>query len=153
MFTSRLKVFGKGVNLVPIKMVRFLFSFTVLWVIPCSVLGQTKLLPSDGAEGDRFGTSVSINGDRIVVGAWADDDNGDGSGSAYVFFVPSTHVAVDDPHTSTPSRFVLEQNYPNPFNRVTTITYRLLSAQHVYLEIYDLFGRKVASFSRSGRGE
>ncbi|MFC1968587.1 Ig-like domain-containing protein, partial [Chloroflexota bacterium] len=44
-----------------------------------------KLTASDGAAGDDFGISVSISGDTIVIGAGGDDDNGDGSGSAYVF--------------------------------------------------------------------
>jgi hypothetical protein len=44
-----------------------------------------KLLPGDGAANDLFGTSVSVSGDTAVVGALYDDDNGAGSGSAYVF--------------------------------------------------------------------
>jgi hypothetical protein len=44
-----------------------------------------KLIPNDGAAGDRFGWSVAIDGNTIVVGAWEDDDNGLNSGSAYVF--------------------------------------------------------------------
>ena len=44
-----------------------------------------KLLPSDGAEFDNFGYSVSISGDTAIVGAYRDDDNGDSSGSAYIF--------------------------------------------------------------------
>jgi uncharacterized repeat protein (TIGR01451 family) len=44
-----------------------------------------RLLPSDGAAGDRFGYAVAQSGDTIVVGAYADDDNGIDSGSAYVF--------------------------------------------------------------------
>ena len=43
------------------------------------------MLAPGGAEGDRFGTSVAIFDDTIVVGAFGDDDNGDDSGSAYVF--------------------------------------------------------------------
>ena len=46
---------------------------------------EAKLLASDGAAGDAFGSSVSISGDYAVVGAKGDDDNGSGSGSAYVF--------------------------------------------------------------------
>jgi hypothetical protein len=46
---------------------------------------QAKLLPADGAEGDVFGHSVSINGDTALIGAWDDNDNGNYSGSAYVF--------------------------------------------------------------------
>jgi len=49
-------------------------------------LGETdNLLPSDGAAGDGFGVSVSLSGDRALIGAPGDDDNGSGSGSAYVF--------------------------------------------------------------------
>jgi hypothetical protein len=46
---------------------------------------QAKLLASDGAEGDWFGVSVSLFGDTALIGAHGDDDNGDTSGSAYVF--------------------------------------------------------------------
>ena len=46
---------------------------------------QAKLLPSDGAADDRFGTSVSISGDYAIVGTPFDDDNGTDTGSAYVF--------------------------------------------------------------------
>ena len=46
---------------------------------------QAKLLPNDGAAGDRFGYSVAISGDYAIVGAYLNDDNGSNSGSAYIF--------------------------------------------------------------------
>jgi FG-GAP repeat len=46
-----------------------------------------KLSPADGSGNDQMGTSVSIDGDLVVVGARLDDDNGNSSGSAYVFDV------------------------------------------------------------------
>ena len=46
---------------------------------------HTKLLPSDGEAGDRFGSSVAISGDTAVIGAPWDDDHGTASGSAYIF--------------------------------------------------------------------
>ena len=46
---------------------------------------QQKLTASDGASTDYFGFSVSISGDTAVIGAYQDDDNGDASGSAYVY--------------------------------------------------------------------
>lgn len=46
---------------------------------------QMKLLPSDGAFGDGFGFSVSLSGNNVVIGALADDDYGELSGSAYIF--------------------------------------------------------------------
>ncbi len=44
-----------------------------------------KLLASDAGAMDRFGYSVSLDGDTILIGAYHDDDNGSDSGSAYVF--------------------------------------------------------------------
>ena len=44
-----------------------------------------KLTADDGAAGDYFGRSVSIDGDTVVIGAYGDDDDGSNSGSAYVF--------------------------------------------------------------------
>ena len=44
-----------------------------------------KLIASDGARYDRFGTSVSVSGNVALVGGYLDDDKGGNSGSAYVF--------------------------------------------------------------------
>jgi len=44
-----------------------------------------KLIASDAAAGDEFGTAVAISGDTIVAGARWDDDAGNASGSAYTF--------------------------------------------------------------------
>ena len=44
-----------------------------------------KLLASDGALDDRFGYSVDIDGDTVVVGAFQHDHQGEDSGAAYVF--------------------------------------------------------------------
>ncbi len=44
-----------------------------------------KLNASDGEAEDRFGWSVSISGNKAIVGAWKDDDKGSDSGAAYIF--------------------------------------------------------------------
>lgn len=46
---------------------------------------EATLLASDAAMNDRFGASVAIDGDRLVVGADRNDDAGASSGSAYIF--------------------------------------------------------------------
>jgi len=46
---------------------------------------QAKLIASDGTDGALFGNSVSIKGDYAVIGAKGDDENGENSGSAYIF--------------------------------------------------------------------
>ena len=57
---------------------------------------SAKLTASDYAMGDRFGRSVAMDGDTIVVGAVEDDGSDSGgnsisnSGSAYVFTKPDT---------------------------------------------------------------
>lgn len=45
----------------------------------------TKLLANDGSTGDEFGYSVSLFGDRALIGAFGDDDMGVDTGSVYVF--------------------------------------------------------------------
>jgi len=46
---------------------------------------KDKLRASDGRKDDWFGVSVAISGETAVIGAYGDDDNGDVSGSAYIF--------------------------------------------------------------------
>jgi len=103
---------------------------------------EAKLLLSDGAADDNFGYSVSISGDYAFVGLSGDDDNGDGSGSAYVY--SGIIVGIDDERAGLPAEFVLSQNYPNPFNPVTNISFSLSSSGNVSLRIYNLLGEEVA---------
>ena len=46
---------------------------------------QQKLLASDGAAGDQFGFYVSLDGTTCLISANWDNDNGNKSGSVYVF--------------------------------------------------------------------
>ncbi len=46
---------------------------------------EEKLTPSDGVLDDFFGTSVSLSGNKIVVGASGRDDAGTGSGAVYLY--------------------------------------------------------------------
>jgi len=46
---------------------------------------EACLMPHDLAPGDSFGCSTGVSGDTVVIGAYYDDDNGDASGSGYVF--------------------------------------------------------------------
>jgi hypothetical protein len=54
-----------------------------------------KITASDGADVDQFGTSVAVGNGRIVVGANGDDDNGDISGSAYIYETPRVYTPYD----------------------------------------------------------
>ncbi len=46
---------------------------------------QIKLVAEDGEENDFFGRYISISGDYVIAGVYLDDDNGNASGSAYIF--------------------------------------------------------------------
>jgi len=46
---------------------------------------QVQLLASDGARGDAFGSSVSIDGDTAIISSPGDADDGAYTGSAYIF--------------------------------------------------------------------
>ncbi|MCH7638299.1 MAG: hypothetical protein IH855_02385 [Bacteroidetes bacterium] len=56
-----------------------------LTTVTAAQVTEHKLTASDGAAEDIFGFSVSLSGDRALVGAIGDDDLGSASGSAYVF--------------------------------------------------------------------
>ena len=46
---------------------------------------QQKLLASDGAAGDAFGSNFDLDGDTLLIGTMMDDDIATNSGSAYIF--------------------------------------------------------------------
>ena len=77
-----------GSDLAPVRGLRRLAQTTT----GVEYLQRAKLTADDGQSYDRFGNSVSIDGDTMVIGAVYDDDNGDNSGSAYVF----TRVTAGD---------------------------------------------------------
>ncbi|MBN1868947.1 FG-GAP repeat protein [Candidatus Sumerlaeota bacterium] len=59
---------------------------TAMLLAAAGAAAQTaEFVAADTTGGDRFGTSVAIEGDLIVVGADGNDDAGSDSGSAYVF--------------------------------------------------------------------
>ena len=62
---------------------------------------KDKIIASDGASTDYFGFSVSIDGDYALIGASHDDDNGLGSGSAYVFKRSGTTWTEEDKLTAS----------------------------------------------------
>jgi len=55
---------------------------------------QTKITASDGVTGDLFGQSVAISGDYVIVGAYCDDDDGENSGSAYIYDIQTTEPPI-----------------------------------------------------------
>jgi hypothetical protein len=52
---------------------------------------KTKLIPPYGNDYDWFGEDIDIDGDVIVIGAWAADHNSISSGTASVFRFNGSH--------------------------------------------------------------
>lgn len=50
---------------------------------------------------------------------------------------------------ATPAQFELKQNYPNPFNTQTVIGFSLITVSNVTLQVYDIYGREVATLIHS----
>ena len=46
---------------------------------------EVKLTASDASANDKFGRTVAFVNNKIIVGAYLDDDNGSSSGSVYVY--------------------------------------------------------------------
>lgn len=60
------------------------------------------------------------------------------------FISLGTYLDTDHVEKSyIPGEIELHQNYPNPFNPTTTISYDLLTAKYVKLEVYNLLGQKM----------
>jgi len=55
-----------------------------------------RLAASDAGVGDRLGVSVSASDNRVLAGAYFDDDDGSNSGSAYVFAFNQPPIAEND---------------------------------------------------------
>jgi hypothetical protein len=82
-----------------------------------------RLLAADGAPDDLFGYSVALSGNLAIMGAQQDDDQGDGSGSAYVFYlgdvsIPPTAfdgaVSMTVNNTVTVTLTAYDDGRPNP---------------------------------------
>ena len=75
---------------------------------------ESKLVPIDGEPDERFGFSVALQGDTLVVGAFRDDDNGDQSGSAYVFRYNADSESWEEESTTTNGKGDALQLYVTP---------------------------------------
>ena len=55
----------------------------------------------------------------------------------------ATARATAEIEIPAPEQFMLEANAPNPFRGQTTIRFSLPDRQHVYLDVYDILGRRI----------
>lgn len=105
----------------------------------------TKIVASDGAEFDKFGTSVSVDSDFLIVGAIGDDGNADDSGTAYIFH----NDGLGFEEVTIPHSIPQLSNYPNPFNPTTTIEFSIQNDSEVDLTIFNLKGQKIKTLANN----
>jgi len=82
----------RSLSLLPALAVIGLFS-TASWAIDgaqsetpeTDQLAESKLLTSDGDQGDEFGVTVAISGETLVAGASHEDEAGEDAGAVYIF--------------------------------------------------------------------
>ena len=74
---------GSGSLRVAASLLKKLQPVSPVWVSEPTWNNHVPLL--GGAAGDLFGVRVALSGDTVLIGSRFDDDNGDDSGSAYVF--------------------------------------------------------------------
>ena len=64
----------------------FIVILVSLSVAQAQVLETQRLISDDIASEDYFGNAVAVSGDYAIIGACYDDENGENSGSAYIFY-------------------------------------------------------------------
>ena len=64
----------------------FIVMLVSLSVVQAQVLETQRLISDDIAAEDYFGNAVAVSGDYAIIGACYDDENGENSGSAYIFY-------------------------------------------------------------------
>ena len=78
---------------------------------------------------------------REVLPAWS---------KARAFFQGNGTTGVGHIEKENAKQFSLKQNFPNPYFEKTVIPFTLQKSADVTLDLYDLMGRKVKSFSQPG---
>jgi alpha-tubulin suppressor-like RCC1 family protein len=93
---------------------------------------QTKMLASDGASSDFFGTFVAISGGYAFAGAFGDDDGGTNAGAAYIYTTPNIVPKLTH---DTYNKLSIENITPTASTlRLGSNTYDIGTATDIYIE-------------------
>jgi hypothetical protein len=105
---------------------------------------HTKLLPADGNAFDRFGYSVDIYDDIIVIGSVYDDDMGEDSGSVYVYRLENNQWHLDTKLLS------IDQEEGDFFGSALSVNSNIVAIGSIYDNIMGLNSGSVSLFQFDG---
>jgi len=105
--------------------------------------GQTKLITFDDTLSVRLKCDYAREKGLAGVMIWALGYDVVGNRQLLLDTIGQFSLGICDSPPNV-SSYELHQNYPNPFNDNTTISYSILHATHVKLEIIDINGRVVS---------
>ena len=124
---------------------------------------KEKVVPKDGARDLKFGSSIGMSDNSVVISSHNAVNEGPGFANGTAAYVYSS---IEDfgtpPFSVNPSglavttfgrikRTALYQNFPNPFNPETWLPYRLASDAPVILRVYSVQGRLVRELDLGGQ--
>nr|MCS5613937.1 T9SS type A sorting domain-containing protein [Candidatus Poribacteria bacterium] len=118
---------------------------------------------------DRFGGTIGMSGEKIIVGIHGDDSAGNDAGAVFIFDYVDLGLEVDpepfsvEPNSGLkisshakiktgefsglPRQTQLLSNYPNPFNPETWIPFQLAQPTSVILKLYDFEGKVIRTIN------
>lgn len=105
-----------------------------------------KITASDGSEFDKFGTSVSADGEFLIIGANGDDGNTDDTGTAYIFH--NDGLGIEEQIIQY-SAIEFLSNYPNPFNPSTSIKFSIKNESRINLTVFNTKGQKIKTLANN----
>ncbi len=81
----------------------------------------------------------------ITSGVYRTDLGDDRYVDAFITKIQPTLTDVELLENVIPTEYVLEQNYPNPFNPTTVISYKIPTASHVSIKVFDILGNTITT--------
>jgi hypothetical protein len=96
----------------------------------------SKIISSDGGFGDAFGSSLAMDQEFLLVGAYADSDQGFFSGSAYVF-------NLDQILNSSEEKDSKASVHPVLFSNQITVQFVAAKKQPVELQLFNSQGKLI----------
>lgn len=105
-------------------------------------VSETPFLPSSNY---FFGDYTNISAyNNVVRPIWTSLDEG-----FFTIWTAIVNTEIVGTEEQLVDLFSVEQNYPNPFKESTVLSFKLQNPSIVNLEVFDVFGRKVATLYKN----